>query len=92
MDRQNAALSILWRAVAALCCNPVGTSLKHIESCMILKILVGIWVFPSTCMSYAAEDLLQAYTAALTNDPRFGNAHYEYEAAKEAIPQARADH
>ncbi|MCZ6889421.1 MAG: TolC family outer membrane protein [Gammaproteobacteria bacterium] len=58
---------------------------------MILKILVGIWVFGSTCMSYAAEDLLQAYAAALTNDPRFGNAHYEYEAAKEAIPQARAD-
>ncbi|MCZ6617041.1 MAG: TolC family outer membrane protein [Gammaproteobacteria bacterium] len=39
----------------------------------------------------AANDLLETYQAARTNDPRFQVAFYEYEAAKEAIPQARAE-
>jgi outer membrane protein len=38
----------------------------------------------------AAQDLLDAYRAALTNDPRFRVAHYEYASAQEVIPQARA--
>lgn len=40
---------------------------------------------------YAAEDLADAYRAGLTNDPRFRAARYEYEAALEATPQARAE-
>ena len=40
--------------------------------------------------AHAAEDLLDAYRAAMTNDPRFQVAYYEYEAAKQAVPQARA--
>ena len=39
---------------------------------------------------YAAEDLAAAYRAALTNDPRFQSARYQYEAAREALPQAVA--
>ena len=38
----------------------------------------------------AAEDLATAYQAGLTNDPRFQAARYQYEAAREVLPQAVA--
>ncbi len=40
--------------------------------------------------AFAAEDLAAAYQAGLENDPRFQAARYQYEAAREALPQARA--
>jgi outer membrane protein len=39
----------------------------------------------------AAEDLLDAYEAGRRFDPRFQAARFQYEAAREKIPQARAE-
>lgn len=38
----------------------------------------------------AAQDLLEAYSAARTNDPQYQAAVYAYRAAQESIPQAKA--
>ena len=37
----------------------------------------------------AAESLIDAYAAARDFDPRFRGARYDYEAAREKIPQAK---
>jgi outer membrane protein len=37
-----------------------------------------------------AEDLLEVYRLGIDNDPRLQAARYRYEAAKEAVPQARS--
>jgi outer membrane protein len=39
----------------------------------------------------AAEDILDVYQAGLRNDPRFHAAYYDYQAALQKIPQARAE-
>lgn len=39
----------------------------------------------------AAEDMLDAYDAGRRFDPRFQAARYQYEAAREKIPQAKAE-
>jgi outer membrane protein len=42
-------------------------------------------------VGHAADDLLAAYEAARQNDPKFQASRLEYEAAREKIPQARAE-
>ena len=41
--------------------------------------------------AHAAEDMLDVYEAGLRNDPRYHAAHYDYQAAMQKIPQARAE-
>lgn len=40
--------------------------------------------------AFGAQDLLEIYSAAKTNDPQYQAAIYAYRAAQESIPQARA--
>lgn len=41
--------------------------------------------------AHATGDMLDVYQAGLRNDPRFYAAYYEYQAALQKIPQARAE-
>ena len=41
-------------------------------------------------VSFAAEDLLELYTQALTSDPRFSGARFEHDATLEKLKMARA--
>jgi outer membrane protein len=41
--------------------------------------------------AHAAEDMLDVYDAGLRNDPRFHAARYDYQAALQRVPQARAE-
>ena len=41
-------------------------------------------------LAFGAQDLLETYAAARTNDPQYQAAIYAYRAAEESIPQARA--
>jgi outer membrane protein len=53
---------------------------------------VSIAAGASAWIAFAAgaTDLLEAYQLSLQHDPRLQAARYRYEAAKEAVPQARA--
>lgn len=48
-------------------------------------------ILPAWPISGTAGDLVDAYEAALQYDPRFKAARYRYEAAREKIPQAKAE-
>lgn len=53
-----------------------------------IPVLLGMLVPVS---GHGASDLLDAYEAARQFDPQFQAARFEYEAAREKIPQARAE-
>lgn len=58
-----------------------------------MRKIIGIALF-SVFLSgnaNAAEDLIQAYEAARKYDPRHNAARYEYDAAREKLPQASAE-
>lgn len=48
-------------------------------------------VFFFGAAAHAAEDMLDVYEAGLRNDPRYHAAQYDYQAAMQKIPQARAE-
>lgn len=52
----------------------------------------AVWAAVLYCVPVAAGavDLLEVYRLSLDNDPRLQAARYQYEAAKEAVPQARS--
>jgi len=54
--------------------------------------LPAVWAGLLVCLplTAGATDLLEVYDLSLNNDPRLQAARYRYEAAKEAVPQARA--
>ena len=53
---------------------------------------LGIFLFVLTLgmPAHAAEDMLDVYKAGLRNDPRYHAARYDYRAALQRVPQARA--
>lgn len=55
----------------------------------VLVLIAAVLLLP--IVAQAAEDLLDAYQAGREYDPRFQAARYEYEAAREKIPQAKAE-
>jgi outer membrane protein len=54
-------------------------------------IAVALLFFAAPAMATAAEDLIGAYEAGLRNDARLRAAYFEYQAALQKIPQARAE-
>jgi outer membrane protein len=59
---------------------------------LLISILVSVALVGGPLQAAeAAEDILDVYQAGLRNDPRFHAAQYEYRAAMQKIPQARAE-
>jgi outer membrane protein len=54
-------------------------------------IAFALLIFIAPTAADAAEDVMDAYQAGLRNDARLRAAHYEYQAALQKIPQARAE-
>ena len=57
---------------------------------MTLTGLMTTTVLLAPVCAFGAQDLLETYAAAKTNDPQYQAAIYAYRAAQESIPQARA--
>jgi outer membrane protein len=57
---------------------------------MIFKYLILAGALAAVGTVEAAQNLLDSYKAALTNDPRYRAAFYQYSAAQQSVPQARA--
>jgi outer membrane protein len=58
---------------------------------MLRTIALVLFVIMAPAAATAAEDLIGAYEAGLRNDARLRAAHFEYQAALQKIPQARAE-
>ena len=56
---------------------------------LLISLVVSAVLFGGA--AHAAEDMLDVYQAGLRNDPRLHAAHYEYRAAMQKVPQARAE-
>jgi outer membrane protein len=57
----------------------------RVKITLVLSLLLG------ATAAGAAEDMLDVYEAGVRNDPRFRAAFFEYQAALQKIPQARAE-
>ena len=55
----------------------------------ILFVIAGLCA--ASHAAHASEDMLDVYDAGLRNDPRFHAARYDYQAALQRVPQARAE-
>lgn len=55
-----------------------------------MRRIVVLFMLADICLSAQGADLLEIYRLAQGNDPNFEAARYEFEAAQEKLPQARA--